>query len=266
MTDEIQAELAVIPAPEQAETAPPAPDISTPEATETAIEDKPVEKVFTQAELDAKISKRLAAEERKWKREQAARIAEIQAAQKVPTENVSVDQFESPEAYARVLAEKIADERIEQREIAKQRSQIVQDFSEREEAAREKYDDYDMVAHNSNLHITEVMADAIRHADIGPEVFYHLGLNPKKAEQISKLPPFLQAKEIGKLEAKLAAEPPVKKTSSAPAPISPVSARGVGTLVTDTTDPRSIKTLSTSDWIEAERKRQIEKYKKSLLG
>jgi hypothetical protein len=71
--------------------------------------------------------------------------------------------------------------------------------------------------------------------------------------------PLAQAKEIGKIEAKLSDNPPVKKTSNAPAPISPVTARSTGSPSHDTTDPRSIKSMSTSQWIEAERARQIKK-------
>ena len=74
-----------------------------------------------------------------------------------------------------------------------------------------------------------------------------------------RLSPLLQAREIGKIEAKLGAEPPQKKTTSAPEPIRPVSARAVNPGVIDTTDPRSIKTMSDSEWIAAERQRQIAK-------
>jgi hypothetical protein len=70
----------------------------------------------------------------------------------------------------------------------------------------------------------------------------------------------MQAKEIGKIEARLASDPPVKKTSNAPAPISPVTARSNGSPSHDTTDPRSIKSMTTSQWIEAERARQMKKY------
>jgi hypothetical protein len=70
----------------------------------------------------------------------------------------------------------------------------------------------------------------------------------------------MQAKEIGKIEARLASDPPVKKTSNAPAPISPVTARSGSAPSHDTTDPRSIKSMTTGQWIEAERARQIKKY------
>jgi hypothetical protein len=72
--------------------------------------------------------------------------------------------------------------------------------------------------------------------------------------------PLGQAKEIGKIEAKLAAEPPVKRTTSAPAPISPVTARNSGSAALDTTDPRSTKTMTASQWIEADRARQMKKW------
>jgi hypothetical protein len=105
------------------------------------------------------------------------------------------------------------------------------------------------------------MAQAIQSSDIGPEVIYYLGSNPKEAGRISRLPPILQAKEIGKIEANLASNPPVKKTSTAPAPLAPVTAtRSSSSPKRDTTDPRSVKEMSTSEWIEAERLRQIRKW------
>jgi hypothetical protein len=105
------------------------------------------------------------------------------------------------------------------------------------------------------------MAETIKASDLGPDLAYWLGSNPKEAERISRLSPLLQAREIGKIEAKLGSEPVQKKTTSAPEPIRPVSARAANPGVTDTTDPRSVKTMNTSDWIEAERRRQIEKAK-----
>ena len=129
-------------------------------------------------------------------------------------------------------------------------------YNEREEVAREKFDDFEQVAYNPNLKITQIMAQTIQSSDVGPEVAYYLGTNPKEAERISRLAPLLQAKEIGKLEVKVSDAPPVKRTSSAPAPISPVKTASNGGTVYDTTDPRSVKNMSTSEWIEAERKRQ----------
>ena len=250
MSEETLAEVDSAPVPEA--TAAPEVLESTPEVAETQ-----PSKTFTQEELDAAIGKRLAREQRKWEREQAQRSAETQIVKAAPT--ASVDQFESPEAYAEALAYQKAEELIAKREAAKQQSQVLESYQEREESAREKYDDFEQVAYNPKLPITNVMAEAIQSSDIGPDLAYYLGSNPKDAERISRMSPLSQAKEIGKIEAKLSSNPPVKKTTSAPAPISPVTARSSGAPAYDTTDPRSIKNMSASEWIEAERARQMKK-------
>lgn len=248
---------AEVPAPELEATAAPEPEVSAPEVAEQAPEDKPAEKVYTQAEIDAMIGKRLAREQRKWEREQARRAAEQQPAQLADLP--PADQFESVEAYAEALAERKAAELLQRREQAAREAELAEQYASKEEEVREKYDDFQQVVYNPNLPITDAMAQAIRASDIGPEVAYYLGSNIKEAERIARMSPILQAKEIGKLEAKLTAEPPVKKTTAAPPPISPVTARSTGSPSYDTTDPRSVKTMSTSEWIEAERQRQIKK-------
>jgi len=223
---------------------------ATPESVPETPEEKPVEapKTFTQEELDAAIGKRLAREQRKWERERQAQPA-------APLNVPPPEQFESVEAYAEARAVAL----MEQKEQRRQQSQIIESYHEKEEEARGKYDDFEQVAYNPGIPITQVMAQTIQSSDVGPDVAYYLGSNPKEAARISKLAPFLQAKEIGRIEAKLADAPPVKKASSAPAPFAPVTARSSGSPAIDTTDPRSIKTMSTSDWIAADRLRQVKK-------
>ena len=242
------------PASESEATAAPIAETTRPEdqTTETP-------KSFTQEELDAIVGKRLAREQRKWEREQAQRAEEMQARQQ-PIHDISPDQFETYEDYAEVLAERKAEELLARRETARQQSEMQDAYHDREEAARDKYDDFEQVAYNPNLPITDFMAQSIQASDAGPDVLYYLGSNPKEADRIARLAPILQAKEIGKLEASLSSNPPVKRTSTAPAPIAPVTARSAGSNQYDTTDPRSTKSMSTSEWIEAERLRQIKKY------
>ena len=259
MTDEVQTLAEVDSAPATEVTATTEQAQNAPEVAEQSNE-QPEEKKFTQADLDAMIGKRLAREQRKWEREQQTKFAEQQTKAQVQAALPPADQFESPEAYAEALAEKRAQELIQQRETAKRQAEIMEAYHDKEEEVRGKYDDFDQVAYNPNLPITDVMAETIRASEVGPELAYHLGSNPKEADRIARLSPFLQAKEIGKIEAKLAAEPPQKKISSAPAPISPVTARATNPGVTDTTDPRSTKAMSDSEWIEAERRRQIAKF------
>ena len=248
MTEEVQnlAEVDSAPAPEV--TATPETVENTPEVADESKEQAAEEKKYSQAEIDAMIGKRLAREQRKWEREQAQRAAETQTLQ-APLDG-------SDETAVLQKAEQI----IAQREAAKQQAALLESYHDREESAREKYDDFEQVAYNPRVPITEVMAETIRASDVGPDVAYYLGANVKEAERIARLSPILQAKEIGKIEAKLSDNPPVKKTTSAPAPISPVTARTTGAPSHDTTDPRSIKSMTASQWIEAERARQIKKW------
>ena len=244
MSEEVSS--AEVPAPTPEVTAEPVVEVSAPEVPEAA------PKTFSQEELDAAIGKRLAREQRKWERERVQPVV-----QQAP---VTPEQFASNEDYVEALADQRAEQKIAEREQRKQQAEILETYHDKEEEVRAKYDDFEQVAYNPNLPITTVMAQSIQASDNGPEVAYHLGANPREAERISRLSPIMQAKEIGKIEAQLAANPPVKKTSNAPAPISPVSARSSGSPAYDTTDPRSIKSMSTSDWIEAERARQVKKH------
>jgi hypothetical protein len=253
MSDEVIAE---VPAPEQDATAAPEPVVNAPEVVE-APEGEPKEtpKVFTQEDLDAAIGKRLAREQRKWEREQK----QAEAPKPVPVEQVRQDQFATTDEYVEALTTSKAQQIVQQQQFAKQQQELLGSYHDKEEAARDKYEDFEQVAYNPKLPITDVMAQTIQASDNGPDIAYYLGTNPKEADRIARLAPFLQAKEIGRLEAKVASEPVTKRTSSAPAPISPVTARGGHSGSFDTTDPRSIKTMTTSQWIEADRARQVKK-------
>ena len=251
MSEEVIAEQ---PAPEQDATAAPAPEVAAPEAApEGEVKES---KLFSQEDLDAAIGKRLAREQRKWERE--ARQAE--APKPVPVEHVKPEQFTTTEEYVEALTTSKAQQIVQQQQFAKQQQELLGNYHDKEEDARSKYEDFEQVAYNPKLPITQVMAQTIQASDNGPDIAYYLGTNPKEADRIARLAdPFLQAKEIGKLEAKIASEPITKRTSSAPAPISPVTARGGHSGGYDTTDPRSIKTMTTSQWIDAERARQVKK-------
>ena len=242
-----------VPAPEPVATAALEPEVVAQEA-ETP-EEKPA-KTFSQEELDALVGKRLARERRKWEREQALKTPEPQ----VQTPATLPDRDIDPDAYAEALAARKAEELLARREAERQQRELLMAYKEREEAAFEKYDDFEQVVYNKALPITNVMAETIQASEVGPDVAYYLGSNPREAERISRLSPYLQAKEIGKIEVKLTDNPPVKRTTNAPPPIKPVTAKTVGAPARDTTDPRSVKDMSTSEWIEAERLRQIKQW------
>jgi len=251
------------PASEPVATVAPVTEVIQPEvAPVEGGEVKPAEvaKTFTQEELDAAVGKRLARERRAWEREQAHRAEEANRAAVVASDEPRAEQFSTVEEYAEKLADFKAQRIVQERDNRRMQAEVGAEYSAREEDARGKYDDFEQVAYNPNLRITSAMAETIKTSEVGPDVAYYLGSNPKEADRISRLPPLAQAKEIGRIEAKLISAPPaVKKVSGAPAPISPVTPRSNSAPSYDTTDPRSLKTMSTSEWIEAERRRQVKK-------
>ena len=208
-------------------------------------------KTFTQEDLDKIVAEQKAKIERKVRRElaQAAEAASRPAPQR-PDPNDFVDA----ETYAEALAEHKVEEKLAQREQQQRQTTVEATYAEREEDARTKYDDFERVVYNDDLKITPLMAEAIKSSDIGPDIAYHLGKNPEESARISGLSPIAQAREIGKLEASLSANPVVKKVSSAPAPIKPVGSRSTTPNIS-TSDPRSAKVMDSDEWI---RKRNAE--------
>ena len=98
---------------------------------------------------------------------------------------------------------------------------VVQEaYAKRVTEAKTKHEDFEAIAESPDVSITMPMAHAIVTSDIGPEIQYFLGKNPKEAERISLLQPIQQIREIGKLEAQLSVQP--KTLTKAPEPIKPV--------------------------------------------
>lgn len=97
--------------------------------------------------------------------------------------------------------------------------------------ARVKHADFDAVALNPQLPVTQVMLHVLQSSDNGAELLYHLGQNPELSAKIAALSPGSAALAIGKLEAKLfpedAPEPVAPKTETTkvlPKPVSTVGA------------------------------------------
>ena len=134
-------EQAVATAPDQAATAAPAPEPDNSSPEPNAAEPS---KTFTQEELDAIVSKRLAREQRKWEREQKAKVP----APPPPAEPLKPDDFTNAQAYAEAMAERKAQELLAQREAEAQTAAMLDAYHDREEDARGKYDDFVQVAYN----------------------------------------------------------------------------------------------------------------------
>ena len=101
-----------------------------------------------------------------------------------------------------------------------QQQRLTAGWEDQIEAAKDLPEDFDQVV--PELKPTDAVVMSLMEA--GPKVAYHLFKNPAEVKRIAALPLMTQIREIGKLEAKLAAEPIQPKTpSKAPAPITPLS-------------------------------------------
>ena len=163
-------------------------------------------------------------------------VAARSAAEAAALRNGSQDpgrpqDYRAPEDYTRAIAEQAARE-VGASLMARQSAQAqemaakaAQDaWSETTAEFRQRVPDFDAVAHNPNLAVTPIMADAIRELSRGAEIAYYLGKNPAEAQQIAVLPPVSQATAIARLEGRLGAN--AASVSRAPQPVGTLTGRG----------------------------------------
>ena len=142
-----------------------------------------------------------------------------------------LEDFKDIEDYA-AAREKHATEKVLKEHTARQQqaalhqyqAKIAESWEAKAERGSSAYDDFEEVV--GELKPDSPMTFAIMEADNGDDIAHYLGKHLKEAERIASLSPASQIREIGKLEAKLAAEPKKPKApSTAPAPITPLEGK-----------------------------------------
>lgn len=210
------------------------------------------ERKFTQAELDEAIRKRLARETRR--RIEAETRLKIAPPPEAPKPAALADFNGDPEAFARHVAQQATQQarqqwEAEQREAQsrQQAAKVEVEFTKRAQSFAKDTPDFEEIAYGIHWQPSSEMVDYIKESDIGPQIAYHLGKNTEEAERIADMNPRAQARELARLEAKLATQPkPV--ASRAPEPIAPVGARSSA--------PRGLADdLPIDEWMRRERER-----------
>ncbi len=243
-TEELQG---LAPAPDAEQTAPEVVAEETVVESESSTDE--VEETGEQPKKVGGVAKRIDELTRNWREEQRRaerlermleqtlqRPAEpkpVETAPPQPQGEPKLDQFQTYEDYVSALADYKADqklkafeEQIRQREQQAQQQAKQTEFQSRLQAAKVEMPDFDEVALNPSLPVSDTMADLIREMDDGPKVLYLLGQHPDVAARIASLPPTLAAVELGKFAVK-ASLPQLKTVTSAPPPVNPLSG-GVG--------------------------------------
>lgn len=143
-----------------------------------------------------------------------------------------MEDFQDIESYAAAresFAREQAIRDYHQQQIASQskaqQEAVLSSWEAKTSKAETKFEDFDEVV--GDLKPITPWALAIMQSENGDEVAYYLGKHIKEAQKIAQMDPVSQIREIGRLEAKLLAEPPKQKAASnAPAPINPISGTG----------------------------------------
>jgi hypothetical protein len=208
---------------------------------------------------------RLAAERRAEELEARLKALESKAQPEVSDKEPKPEDFKTPEEYwnARIdwkAAKAVADDRALRAEEERQREETRLNEARiaRNAAFAKDHADYEDVVEEMgrlDLQVPRYISDYLMKSEDSASVMYHWGKNPDVLKGILKLPPDLALSAIGKLEAKLekvetkADEPVVEPKpadtlrSRAPAPITPVSANGAGTVHKDLKDMTTRETI-----------------------
>lgn len=169
--------------------------------------------------------------------EQKARADALEAQIKQTKEplanpNAAVDRskFETEDEYIVALvdqrAEKIAEAKLAKAKQAEAASAVKSKWDKDALAVKKEVPEFDEVFQDfmDSGHLTPAVDRAILESERPAAVVNYLANNPDEAAKLSGLSDFRVAIEIGKIEVKLAT--PGKKISNAPAPITPVGAKG----------------------------------------
>lgn len=160
-----------------------------------------------------------------------------------PPNPADYEYGETDVGYIRAISKYEARQEFEQAQAERdQRQQVQSRLSQFNQRLAEQYPDGEpegIAAIRRLPQLAPAITEVILTSEIGPKLADHLGANQSELARLSALPPVLQARELGKLEARLEspAAPRPKTATDAPAPTPQV--RGGGgrfTVAPDTSD------------------------------
>lgn len=145
------------------------------------------------------------------------------------------EDFDTYDDYQKALVNYTIDQREKtrradesKRQTAEQQKAQIAAFQERCKVLRAEHEDFDEVL-EAAPEISPAMQVVIVDSELGAELAYELAKHPEEITRIAKLPPIAAARELGKIEARLAkpvtAPEPKPRTTSAPKPPTPVTGK-----------------------------------------
>lgn len=211
--------------------------------------DQPARKGFKKR-ID-KLTKRAAEAEREreyWRQEalKAQAIREAKSEETKPEAKAEgmpqPDDFESHADYVRAVAKWEIKQELKAEKEQAQKAEIQKEFSSKrerfakqsEEIAKAESDFEEVMDGVEGIPMSPALQSIFLESDQGARLAYELARNPDEFRRVNSLSPLAAAREIGKIEARLARESEAKKetketkTTKAPMPITPVGAKSTG--------------------------------------
>lgn len=152
---------------------------------------------------------------------------------------------EQAQEYMRAMTKQVIAEERQQQEQQRVESEWVRRSAE-EQA---KHEDFEDVVSYANIPAASPLGQTLLTSEHGPAIMYALAKSPAELARISALPPLAAAREVGRLEAKLAAVAPSARPNGSakrpPAP--PTSVHG------SASSTRSLEDLPLSEYKRAMR-------------
>ncbi len=174
-------------------------------------------------------------------------------------------KFETHAAFVEALTDwktdqklKDHDQKAEKAKMVTEQGKVVSAYAEKVKTFSEKTSDFqDVLSEVDDIQLSPAVREILLTADNGPELAYELAKNREEYARVCKLPSLAAAREMGKLEARLAktSSPDGKtelKTTKAPQPLAPV--RGGGTASV----PKTLEEAAASSFQEYKKIREAE--------
>lgn len=179
-----------------------------------------------------------------WREQALKRNAQEQQAPKENSKNESKDNgepnpddFETNAAYIKacikwereqaIKAEKAESEKTQAKTEAQKRAET---FQNKINEFKKEHADFDDVIDSCEVDLSKDLQSMILESDLAPQLMYDLANKPEEIERLNKLSDKALIKALGVLEDRLSknseSQKPKPKTTNAPAPISPVGAKG----------------------------------------
>lgn len=213
-------------------------------------DDKPKKKSGFQRRIDKLNARNTAAaqEIEYWKQQALKKDAIESKVEKVESKSVDgkpdPEHFESHSDYVEALTdwkiemrEKAAQQKAQKSQIETEQANAYKIHAERVKSFADKTEDFQEVLESvDDVPVSVTVQECILSSENGPALMYELAKNRAEYERICKLPPIAAARELGKIEFKIASnsseekkqEP--KKLTNAPKPIAPVGSKSASVL------------------------------------